>query len=116
LSANNRLLLQQLGSIGEPAALSPPPSRRNSLAQAEIDFTAAIAKKPDYSQAFQGRAEILVRKGDFQAALKDCNEALTLHPNDSQTHYQRGLIYLHLHIFEDAKADFKQAAKKSLCK
>jgi tetratricopeptide (TPR) repeat protein len=49
--------------------------------------------------------------GRLEAALTDCNEALRLKPNDSNTLDSRGLTYLKLGQLEKAIADYDAALK-----
>ncbi len=70
-------------------------------------FDSAIDANKDDVQALSGRAVASSAKQDFSRALTDVNYALYVKPNDAQSQWVRGKIYLDLNRYRDAANDFK---------
>jgi Tfp pilus assembly protein PilF len=48
---------------------------------------------PSSTYARNGRAFIYIKKGEFDKALEDCNEAIRLDPNYASAYKTRGIVY-----------------------
>ena len=48
-------------------------------------------------------------KGDFEWALNDFNQAISLNPNYGKAYKNRGMVYLETGEFEKALDDFSQS-------
>ncbi len=56
-------------------------------------FTRAIERRPDFAEAWNKRATVYFLIGDFDQALKDCDEALQRNPNHFGALAGCGAIY-----------------------
>lgn len=96
------------------------------------DYAKVINLKPD-AAAYNNRGAAYRKKGDYDLAIVDhmkakelnpdndnihndyrmwiamiienCDEAIRINPNDATLHYNRGLAWLHLQVWEKAKTD-----------
>lgn len=84
---------------------------KGDLAHAGKDFDSAIKLNPSDAGALASRCYVrAVQGGDLNAALDDCNKSLKLEAN-GYTNDSRGLVYLKLSRFEEARKDFDVALK-----
>lgn len=68
------------------------------------------ADKPaDLATAFNNRGSAFYRKGEFDQAIKDLNQAIQLRPAYAQAFNNRGNAYLRTHQYDLAIKDFSQA-------
>jgi tetratricopeptide (TPR) repeat protein len=87
-------------------------SDKGDFDHAIADFSQAIAIAPKNADAYSHRCWArLVSGRQLQEALSDCNESLSIRPNDADTLNSRGLLFLKLNRSDDAIADFNAAAK-----
>jgi Tfp pilus assembly protein PilF len=63
----------------QAAGACPPPSRTRT--------------GPDRAVHLVGRASALLNKREYQRALADCNEALSIHPKSAWAYHIRSLVY-----------------------
>ncbi|GEM_PF-7111621 len=84
--------------------------------QANDFFTKAIEAIPiigecqeNPHQAYYWRGFTRSLGGDFQTAVEDLNQAITLEPNDRLAIAQRGAVYLAIGRASDAEKDFRNA-------
>ena len=82
------------------------------LLGAETDFSAAIAKNPVYTYAYQNRAITRMRLGNYDDALRDFKEAIDLRPDLPGAYYIRGVTYLQTKQFKKAIDDFNEYIKR----
>lgn len=59
------------------------------------------------------KAEAENKKGDFKAAIADCDRAIILAPSLVGAHYERGLARFNLNDFDGAIRDFEAEIKHS---
>ncbi len=76
------------------------------LLGAESDFTSAIEVNPVYTLAYQYRAIVRSRLGNYNEALKDYQEAMLLRPNSAYPYFSRGVTFLLSQQFKRAVDDF----------
>jgi lipoprotein NlpI len=70
-----------------------------------LDFNQAIELNPNNAGWYVDRALLFFLKEDLDAAIADCNRAVSMEP--SRGAYQaRGFVYYHKHDFRNAAADF----------
>lgn len=77
--------------------------------QAIQNFSRAIDLKSDYANAFENRCAAHLRSRDFQAALKDCNQAVALDPKSIFSTFLRGKVFFGLKDDQNAVRDFSAA-------
>ncbi|HMS40612.1 MAG TPA: tetratricopeptide repeat protein [Pyrinomonadaceae bacterium] len=73
------------------------------------NFSRAIDLKSDYADAYENRCIAYRRLKDFQAALKDCNQAVALNPKSSFSLLLRGMIFFAVGDDQNAVRDFSTA-------
>ena len=61
------------------------------------------------SAAYRGRGLALSRKGDYDTAIADCNEAIRLDPEDAVAYEARGLAHDRKKEPDAALADYTKA-------
>ncbi len=66
---------------------------------------------PKDARAFNNRGFAYRNKGQFDAAIADYNQALTINPNYALALYNRGIAYYDKRDFERATRDMNQAIK-----
>ena len=77
--------------------------------QAVADFTAVIAKRPDFAEGWNRRATVLFLAGEFRRSLDDCNEVLKRNPGHFGALAGLGQIYMALNEPELALSWFRKA-------
>jgi tetratricopeptide (TPR) repeat protein len=73
-------------------------------------FTRAIKLKPDYADAYYGRASTKYLIADYDGSVADFTEAIKLKP-DANTYYDRGLARFAIKDHQGAVADYTEAIK-----
>ena len=56
------------------------------------DLNQAIKIKPDFADAYNGRAVAKYKLGDNQGAIADYNQAIQIKPDFAKAYYNRGLF------------------------
>lgn len=74
-----------------------------------VNYTLAIAEKPDFFEARVGRARACLRQGYLAQALRDLNVALKLQPRSAEALYQRGMTLMRMRLMREAYRDLSQA-------
>lgn len=77
------------------------------------DFTQAIKSNPRYAIAYTYRAGNYVLTGKMAEAIKDCDKAIQLNPQDAGAYYNRAFAHYQQgrHRYDKAIADLTQSAK-----
>jgi tetratricopeptide (TPR) repeat protein len=73
-------------------------------------FTKAIKLKPDYADAYYGRASTKYLIADYNGSIADYTEAIKLKP-DADAYYVRGLAKSAMKDYQGAIADYTEAIK-----
>jgi|GEM_PF-5008701 len=73
------------------------------------DFDKVITLAPDSPDGYIGRAEVSYRLKWDEFTLKDAYDAVQIAPNDPRAFYLRGITYVRLGDFENAKLDLDLA-------
>jgi tetratricopeptide (TPR) repeat protein len=74
-----------------------------------VEYTRAIALKPDFAAAYNNRGYAAYSKYDGSDALPDLNRALELRPNFPHAYNTRGCIHMAAGRTDEAIADFDRA-------
>ena len=72
-----------------------------------VDFTVCIEKEPKYPEGFERRAEVYITTNQFNEALGDLDDALTLRPNN-RLRFSSGIVNLLLENFAEAEVEFRK--------
>jgi hypothetical protein len=75
------------------------------------ECTAAIRRRPDYTEAYLLRASYLSGLNRLDEALGDYTAVLQRHPNDAEAACERGLVLRELDRYDEAIADFTRAIR-----
>ncbi len=70
------------------------------------DYTAAIALKKDYTDAYLERCGTYALKRQYVPAIADCTAAIHIQPNDWRLYDVRMGLYVHEKRYDDAFADY----------
>jgi len=106
------ILSQQPGDAKLLAKRGAIYARSGDAVHAEKDFTAARAKATEATE-FNALCWERAKAGvALEAALDDCNRALSKAPNTANYLDSRGLVFLRLGRFDDAIADYDKALAK----
>jgi tetratricopeptide (TPR) repeat protein len=73
-------------------------------------FTKAIKLKPDYADAYRGRASTKYLLSDYEGSIADYTEVIKLKP-DADAYYIRGLAKYDMKDNKGAISDFSEAIK-----
>lgn len=77
---------------------------------ARASFDQALLVSPSYSNTYLNRANLFYLERDFEAAIRDYNEALRLNPESVDILYlNRGMAYQNLQEYGLAETDFHAA-------
>lgn len=76
------------------------------------DYNNVLAAHPDSVTARIHRAETNQAQGDFEAALRDINEALKHEPRSPRLIYRRGMVLMDLRRVSEALADFRAVVRQ----
>ncbi|MEM7725956.1 MAG: tetratricopeptide repeat protein [Cyanobacteria bacterium P01_A01_bin.45] len=74
-------------------------------------FTQAIEKYPEYSQAYNRRADAFYNIGNYDKALEDSTTAIRLNPEDANAYYDRGFSLYTIGEYNGALIDYRKAIK-----
>jgi tetratricopeptide (TPR) repeat protein len=66
-----------------------------------------MGSDPTYPSAYNNRGIAWYRRGDFDRAIADHDEAIQLDPKDAQAYYDRGMAWEKKRRLREALADFK---------
>jgi tetratricopeptide (TPR) repeat protein len=77
------------------------------------DFSKAIARNPNYSDAFHNRGLVRQRTGDKVGALADFDQAITLAPYFVGAYFSRGTFYYANGEYDLALEDYTAAIERS---
>lgn len=86
-------------------------SQKGSLVQSLVDYTEAIALRPDYQAAYFNRGNSLRRMGSYSGAIADYTNAIALAPNNPAPYGNRGYAYELQGDRERAIADYRVTLK-----
>ncbi|HTX20152.1 MAG TPA: tetratricopeptide repeat protein [Bacteroidota bacterium] len=78
----------------------------SKLDSAETAFTDAIVLNPDFAQAYEGRASVLARRGNYVLAFADYDRALRIEPDYPEAYGNRAFAELQCGNYGRASADF----------
>jgi Flp pilus assembly protein TadD len=79
--------------------------------EAVAEFTNVIELKPDFVDAWRGRADSHLRLGQKDSALADSSKIIELDPKSASAWQYRGSIYLVLGQQDNAIADYTKAVE-----
>ena len=66
---------------------------------------------PNYAKAYDNRGYAYNGKKEYDKAISDFNEAITLNPNYAKAYYNRGVAYRKQGNNAQARTDFDSAKK-----
>lgn len=69
----------------------------------------ALAARADRADELRKTAMACKKTGDYQAAIRALNEAISLNGKNASVYFERGLVYRRTHNYKLAIADFKMA-------
>ena len=82
----------------------------------EKNYTVILYKlNPVNSVEFIGRGDIFARKGNYDEAMKDFNQSITMNPFNATAYIKRGLVYKVMGKTNDACKDLKVACDIGRC-
>jgi tetratricopeptide (TPR) repeat protein len=84
-----------------------------SLDEAVPFFTQQLQQNPQDSSAFQRRASAYILKKDFDAALRDLDQAIRLQPGGAHLLNSRGILWNQKKEYDKAIDDFTEAIKRN---
>ena len=90
--------------------------RQGHLPEAANEYRLAIAQAGDVQEAAQAHNNlgvIYLSQNNLPAAMSEFAKALALNPNEVNSYLARGTVEFRLQKFDDAIADFTQAATRS---
>jgi tetratricopeptide (TPR) repeat protein len=90
-------------TLDEPG--SAPPARPPEVLALE-SYTAALRLSPEFAEAYVNRAAVHYERGDYAAAIADCDAAIRLDPMLAEAYNNRSLAYYKSNDYARAKADF----------
>ncbi len=82
---------------------------KGNAAGARASAEAALAKKADYTAAILFIAELSLREGRLDDAIRAVNAAILFNPQETSLFYQRGLLELEAKEYQAAKGSFEAA-------
>ena len=77
--------------------------------QAEAALTELINDQPDFAEAWNQRAFLYYKLGQYQKSLADCQRAIELNPHHFGAFHGMGLCNVALESYREAIAAFRQA-------
>lgn len=77
--------------------------------QAEAALTELINDQPDFAEAWNQRAFLYYKLGQYQKSLDDCQMAIELNPYHFGAFHGMGLCHIALQSYSEAIAAFRQA-------
>ena len=95
---------------GVTAGSSPVETEDRQVASTDIaSLSAVVQKNPNDAEAWNMRGSAYARSSQYDLAVKDFNQALTLQPNFAQALANRALVYRKMNRQDLAMADYSQA-------
>lgn len=89
--------------------------RKGDYDKAIADFNTVMEMSTHVAtlgRAYYGRGRVYLEKGDFKQAIEDLSQAIHFDALPGHTFYYRGIAWLRLQAWENARADFVTARKK----
>ncbi|MFZ1322413.1 MAG: tetratricopeptide repeat protein [Ignavibacteria bacterium] len=83
---------------------------QKNYAKAKEDFSSAVHLNKSFSQGFVNRANIFALQGDYDAALRDYNNAILADRANLEIYYGLSLLYINSKEFNKALIELKTAA------
>jgi tetratricopeptide (TPR) repeat protein len=84
---------------------------RGNIKDAIREFSRAIAIKPDYIEAYMGRAKCKVKLGQNEAALSDYEQILKINPKETEAYKNRGIIKNSIKDYQGALSEYNKGLK-----
>ncbi|MGA2296161.1 MAG: tetratricopeptide repeat protein [FCB group bacterium] len=81
---------------------------RGNLKDAIREFSRAIAIKPDFTEAYMGRAKCFVKSGQNESALSDYEKILKINPRETEAYKNRGIIKNSIKDNQGALAEYNK--------
>ena len=78
--------------------------------EAQEDYRANVHNR-DEAEGFNEQARGYLERGDDRRAIAACDEAIRRDPTYPASHYNKGLAYLRLQIYQDAVDSFSEAVR-----
>lgn len=103
-----RLRYLRARTLAEPS--SEPRTKPDDELAIE-SYTAAIRIKPGFAPAYVNRAAVHYERGDFAAAIADCDRAIRIDPALPEAFNNRSLAYHKSNRYAEAKADFDRTIR-----
>jgi len=103
-----------LVSVDDPDTLNFSEVRRELnvlLDKAIADYTEAIIRNPNDSEAYKLRGKAYTVNHDYDKAIADYTEAIRINPNDSEAYKKRGKAYTVNHDYDKAIADYTETIR-----
>ncbi len=101
---------QQKGVYGlEQIGRSQVLLEAGETAQAETVLTELIKDQPDFAEAWNRRAVLFYRQGEYQKSLADCQDVIRLNPVHFGALHGLGLCYVALEEYGKAIQAFRRA-------
>lgn len=72
-------------------------------------YSKAVEKRPDWGEAYEGRANAYKSADKFNEAVRDYTQAIQIHPKLAKLYLWRGQSYVGLHQDDPALQDFNDA-------
>jgi tetratricopeptide (TPR) repeat protein len=85
--------------------------KEGKISEAIYHYNEAIRLKPDYAFAYNMRAGLYGRLGQYQLAINDYNEAIRLQPDYAYAYNNRGNTYVGLGQYQLAINDYNEAIR-----
>ena len=85
--------------------------KNGQLESSIVMFTKVIKQKPIFAEAWNKRATVHYLLGDFDSSVLDINETLKREPRHFGAMDGLGLIFIHLHEYENAIDVYDQMLK-----
>lgn len=83
----------------------------NNLYGAQTNLSKALEIKHDFVKAIKTRGSVRNRLGNYNGAIQDFNNAISLNASDGDLFYGRGFAKLALQNYPDAVSDFCKAIR-----
>ena len=72
------------------------------------DFDAVIALDPNNAAAYSNRADVFIRKGEYDRAIADYDKIIEINPRLQQTYVNRSIAYFKNHRYASGVVSFVQ--------
>lgn len=109
-------MVELAGSAGAEVLIVVPAANLRNCSPFKSQHRAGLLPKDlaRWQEHFD-RAEAYRAAGNFQAALKDLNQAVGLDARYAELHFQRGHVLHSLGQYEPARASFERALEEDVC-